>query len=80
MVSRSAHRVRIADEAEFALSLLHDEIDDGTDNTPTICQIDIHLDGEISRLVPLSTEDNMSVIVFRACTRDVSARSGQTYA
>lgn len=67
------YRVRVPNEAEFALSLLHNKIYDCSDDTPAIGEIDIHLNGKVSGLVPLGSKDDVLVVVLRACSRNVSA-------
>ena len=52
-VQVKTYRVGVPNEAKFAFSLLHDKIYNCADDTPAVGEIDIHLNGKVSGLVPL---------------------------
>jgi hypothetical protein len=53
--------VGILDKDELAIFFLHDHVDNGADNAPSVCQIEIHLGRKITRLVTQDSEDNVVV-------------------
>lgn len=59
-------------QAYLAVSLLVNEIDDCSDDTPAVGKVDVHLESEVTGFNPLRAENDVSVVVFRCRSGNVT--------
>ena len=67
--------VGILDEDILPLGLLEAQVGNGSHDSPSVRQVDIHLRSKISRLVPLGTEDGVTRRVAGVNSRNITKQT-----
>lgn len=62
--------VGVLDEHVLAVGHLHAHVDDGSHNTPSVVQVEVHLGGEIAGLEGNDAEDDVAVVVLGVGARN----------
>jgi hypothetical protein len=70
LVQTKQRLVGVLDEHVLALVHAKDHIDDSTNNTPTVVEVERHLGSEVAGLIGKHTEDNVVVVVLGVGTGD----------
>ncbi len=66
--------IRILDEDVLALLTLETHINNGSDNTPTVREREVHLVGEVTGLPTDDAEDYVAIVGFGVRTGDEAGR------
>ena len=62
--------VGVLDQHVLALVHSKDHVDNSTDNTPAVVEVECHLRGKVARLVGENTKDDVVVVVLGVGTGD----------
>jgi hypothetical protein len=76
VVETDGRLVRVLDKHKLGILLIlcHDHVDKGTDNGPSVVEVQVHLSGEFTRLVAENTEDDVVVCCLGVDTRYETVR------
>lgn len=69
--------VGVLDKNVSSLGLLHAKVDDVSNDTPSVGNRNVHLSSEVLGFVRLSSEDNVTGVVFGGRSSDVTVKKDE---
>lgn len=70
LVKADGGLVGVLDKHELAVVFAHNEVDEGADNSPAVVDVEVHLAGELARLVAKHAENNVIGVALGVGTGD----------